>query len=158
MDKIGTDEDARAPLFDRLIARAELHPIFGQPLAFSTLLSLSTMSPAMITLLPGRQTLAGAVARMLAGLAMCAWIAESSRLIWRARHRYASVRWLHAVRAVVGDDLMAGALARLLPRRTGDRDYAVTRRDMIQQVGLERRQRRETAERERAVRIGGPTR
>ena len=158
MEKIGTSEDVRPPLFDRLVAWTELHPIFGQPLAFSTLLSLSTVSPAMITLLPGRQMLAGAVAFTLASLAACAWIAESSRLIWRVRHRYASVRWLQAVRGVVGDDLMAGALARLLPRQTGDRDYAITRRDMIQQIGLERRQRRETAERKRAVRIGGPTR
>lgn len=157
MDNIDTDGDVGAPLFDRLVAWAELHPIFGQPLAFSTMLSLSAMSPAMITLLPGRQTLAGAAALFLAGSAMLAWVCEGSRLIWRARHRYASIRWLHAVRGVVGDDVMAAALARLSPRRRSDPDYAITRRDVIQQVGLERCQRREKGERERAVRISGPT-
>lgn len=143
----------RAPPFDRLVAQVELHPIFGQPLALSTISSLS----AMITLLPGRQTLAGAVALILAGLAMCAWVAESSRLIWRARHRYAWGGWLHAVRGVFGDDLLAGASVRLLLRRTGDRDYPVTRRDIIQQISSEAPQGREKAERKRAVRISGPT-
>lgn len=157
MDTVGTNEAVRASLLDRMVAWVELHPIFGQPLAFSTMLSLSAMSPAMITLLPGRQTLAGAAALMLAGSAALAWVSESSRLIWRARHRYASIRWLHAVCGVVGDDVMAGALARLTPRRKSDPDYAITRRDMIQQIGLERSERRERAERERAVRITGPT-
>lgn len=149
-------EVIRTPLLDRLVAWAELHLIVGQPLACATLLSLSAMWPAMLCVLPGRQEPAAVVAMLLASSAVLAWVVESSRLLWRARHPYASVRWLHAVRTVAGDDVMTYALARLIPWRARDADHPFTRRDVIDQVGAERRRRHDAAERARGVRIGGP--
>ena len=149
-------EEVRGPLLDRLIAWAELHPFLGQPLAVSTALALATAWPAMITLLPGRQAPAGALALLLASLAALTWIVEGSRLVWRARNPQASTRWLHAVRAVAGDDVMAHALAQLMQWQTRDHDYVITRRDVIEQVGAERRRRREAAARAHGVRIEGP--
>lgn len=151
-----TGEKVRAPLLDRLVARVELHPIFGQPLAVSTALALATMWPAMITMLPGRQAPAAALALLLAGLAALAWVVEGSRFVWRVRNPQASTRWLHAVRAVAGDDVMAYAVAGLMAWRTRDRDYVIIRRDVIEQVGAERRRRREALTRAHGVRIDRP--
>lgn len=152
----GKGVEVRAPLLDRVVARAELHPIFGQPLAITTGFSLLTIWCGIICILPGQQEFAAVAALALAGTTATAWVLESSRLIWRARRRHASPRWLHAVRAVAGDDVTAHALARLIPRGRRQLDHVITRRDMIEQVGAERRRRREEAARATQVRMGGP--
>lgn len=68
---------------------------------------------------------------------------EGSRLVWRARNPQASARWLQAVRGVARDDVIEHALARLRAWRTRDRDYVITRRDVIEQIGAEHRRRRD---------------
>ena len=138
---------------DWLVARIELHPFWGMPFAISTMIILCLAMPLMMAgfILDHRSTML--IGLGIGGLGGLVGIPEGARA-WRGLLRpYASPRWLHAVRSVVGDDLMAEVLAALQVQHRREPDYAIRRTDVMQQVQLLQNRCRDDARRGQGVRL-----
>lgn len=126
------------------------------PFAISTMLILCLAVPVgmVAAVLQDRATFLLALG--IAGLASLVGVPEGVRA-WRGLLRpHASPRWLHAVRGVVGDDVMVEAISALQLQHRRDPDYAIRRTDVIEQVQVARNRRREQRKRLRGVRLSGP--
>ncbi|HEX8555524.1 MAG TPA: hypothetical protein VF695_12515 [Sphingomonas sp.] len=147
------DEPVRASWLDRMVARIEIHPFFGYPMTISPLLSAALVPPVAIPAIVTGTSPFAVTTLIVVGLTMLVTLGEAARALWVRRNSYASPRWLHAVRAVVGDEVMERALANLTLLRGREPDYVLTRQDIVEQVRLVRRERRDAAKRARGVRL-----
>ena len=142
-----------SPFLDRLVVRIELHPFWGMPFAISTMSILGLAMPLLMAglILDHRSTML--IGLGIGGLGGLIGIPEGARA-WRGLLRpYASPRWLHAVRSVVGDDSMVEVLAALQVQHRREPDYAIRRTDVIQQAQLLQNRRRDHARRGQGVRL-----
>jgi hypothetical protein len=142
----------RVPVADRLIARWEVSQLNIVPYAISVMAFLP-----MLVVTIGIAKAIG-IRPVVAGRGMLViWVAllvtEMGRGIWTLRHRYASPRWLRAVRAAVGDDLALHALAELMRQHRYESDYVLLRSDMTSAVQQERASRNDAARRTEGVRV-----
>ncbi|PAX06381.1 hypothetical protein [Sphingomonas lenta] len=149
----GAGEGGRASLLDRLIAKADLMTS-GLPVWPTTLaIPVAFLLPPLV-LVVGEKWFAGVA--LAISLLPIVWLA-----LWCARamhgwsHPYASARWLHAVRGVVGDEAMTGLLVDLDLQHAREPDHVLTRREVIDSVAVQRRRAREAAARARGVSLRG---
>jgi hypothetical protein len=137
--------------FDRLIAGMEVSRTYPYPVVSLLLLCVGTIGLTIVAEVTGTQPI-------LAGrIYATAWLLvlglELGRDIWARQHRYASPRWLRAVEAAVGNEVIVHALADLIRRHRHDANYTITRADLRAAVQAERACRRDAANRAEGFRL-----
>lgn len=143
----------KTPFPVRLLTRAELNQFWGEPSATVVVFGL-WLAVLMVVGAPTHQhPLLKLFALIWCALGFLFAIGELWRSWRNLLQPYASPRWLHAVRAVVGDEMVEQVLAALAFSRRGDPDYVIRRSDVIEEVRTERHKRREAARRARGVRL-----
>lgn len=145
----GTGEGGRASYLDRLVARADLAngglPVWPTTLAIPVAFFL----PPLV-LIVGEKWFAGVALAL--SLVPVIWLALwCARTMYGWSHPYASARWLHAVRGVVGDEAMTELLVDLDGQHARDPDHVLTRREVVEAVAIQRQRARDAAARARGV-------
>ena len=142
----------RVPVADRLIARWEVSQLNVVPYAISAIsfLPMLIMTIGIAKAIGARPVVAG---RGMLVIWVALFATEMARGIWTLRHRYASPRWLCAVRAAVGDDLAVYALAELMRQHRYEPDYVLLRSDMTSAVQQERAKRKDAVRRSKGIRM-----
>lgn len=142
----------RVPALDRLVARWEVSRLNIVP----SVISLVSFWPMLAVTIVMAKAI-GAKPIVLSRGMLVVWVAllvaDMGRGLWTLRHRYASPRWLRAVRAAVGEDVGVHALAELMQRHRYEPDYVVLRSDMVSEVQQERARRKDAARRAEGFRL-----
>lgn len=152
MNRVG--EGGRASLLDRLIAKGDV-ATGGLPMSPMLLAApIPFVVPPLVTIV-GERWFAGLA--LLISLLPLLWLG-----LWLARamhgrlNPYASPRWLHAVRGVIGDETMTDLLIELDRQHAREPGHVITRREVADAVAVRRWRARDAKKRGRGVRLGGP--
>lgn len=94
---------SNVPMLDRLIARMEVSRTYPLPVISILTFWLGLIALTIIGKMTGAAPVAAGRLYVLVSLALVSL--ELGRDVWVQRHRYASPRWLHAVKAAVGHDV-----------------------------------------------------
>ena len=147
-------EGGRASLLDRLIEKGDL-ATSGLPMSPLLLAApIPFVVPPLVAILD-EKWFAGLA--LLVSLVPLLWLG-----LWLARamhgwsNPYASPRWLHAVRGVVGDETMTDLLIELDRQHARELDHVITRREVADAVAVRRWRARQAKKLARGVRLGGP--
>lgn len=139
------------PWFDRLLARFEVSRFAVVPFSISVFASPLSGAILGLSLFGGRRT------TIIAAVLAILWVVpiglDLARGWWIGRHPHASPRWLHAVRAAIGDAVFDKALGQLTILHGDNPNYRIERAHLANAVQVVWNAMREDRQRAEGVRL-----